>query len=206
VTIDDHTDVGDLARRALGGTLGVSLHPEPDSDPGFWLQRLYRLLGDLPLAERVSRSAASLILDADPRVRLGAIRFFALGPDAPGGETLATALREHPELFVDIIPPNWPVTLERSLLNPLSSRIRLGDSAALELVRAALFRPFQPLDLREYLYELADVDQEWLLDHGDQIVAAVPDLWEHLRYALESEGAPRRRLADLVKRVHARRH
>jgi hypothetical protein len=89
-------------------------------------------------------------------------------------------------LFVDVTPASWPVTLER--------------------MREALFRPFQPLDLSEHLYQPVKSDQKWLLEHGDQMVAAVPDLWEDLRFALEPAGAPQRQLADLVRRVRARRH
>lgn len=87
----------------------------------------------------------------------------------------------------------------------LSYRIanHVGDTVAIERMRAALSRKFEPLGLEQALYSMAEVDQKWLLDHGDQIVAKVPELWPSVRHALEAAGAPQRELADLVKRVEA---
>jgi hypothetical protein len=78
----------------------------------------------------------------------------------------------------------------------------LRDTVAIDLMRAALSRKFEPLGLELCLYPMAEVDQKWLLDHGDQIVAKVPELWESVRHALEAAGAPARELAALVKRVN----
>ena len=208
VALDTQSDWTRLARRSFAGTLGVSLHPSVDREPGFWLQRLYRLLAGQPVAAKIAEAAADAALDGDPRVRLGAIVFFRLGWNAPGAERMAPALRDHPELFVDVLVSGDPITLERQMLDMLSYRIanHVGDTVAIERMRAALSRKFEPLGLEQALYSMAEVDQKWLLDHGDQIVAKVPELWPSVRHALEAAGAPQRELADLVKRVEAAPH
>lgn len=204
VAIDEKSDFTELARRSFAGTLGVSLHPSVDREPGFWLQRLCRLVG-MPVAEKIAHAAASLVLDPDPRVRLGVIGFFRLGWNAPGAERLAPALRDHPELFADVLVPPDPITLERQLLDVLSYRLanHLNDQVAIEEMRAALSRRFAPLGMEQSLYSVAEVDQKWLLANGDQIVAKVPELWPRVRDALESAGAPTQEVAELVRRVDA---
>ena len=204
ISIDEDSDWTELARRSFAGTLGVSLHPSVDRESGFWLQRLCRLVGQ-PVAQEIARAAAALVLDPDPRVRLGSIVFFRLGWNAPGAELLAPALRDHPELFTDVLVPPDPITLERQLLDMLSYRIanHLNDPVAIEQMRAALSRRFAPLGMQQSLYSMAEVDQKWLLANGDQIVAKVPELWPSLRDALEAAGAPTRELAELVRRVEA---
>jgi hypothetical protein len=204
VAVDENSDWTELGRRSFAGTLGVSLHPSVDRESGFWLQRLCRLVG-LPVAEEIAHAAAALVLDPDPRVRLGAIVFFRLGWNAPGAELMAPALRDHPELFADVLVPPDPITLERQLLDMLSYRIanHLDDQVAIEQMRAALSRRFAPLGMRQSLYSMAEVDQKWLLANGDQIVAKIPELWPGVRDALEAAGAPGRELAELVRRVEA---
>jgi hypothetical protein len=207
VAIDEHTDWQHLARQSFAGKLGVSLHPSVDREQGFWLQRLYRLLGDSPIAAKIAHAAADQLLDPDPRARLGAIVFFRLGWDEPGSEKLAPALRDHRELFADVLVDGDPITLERQLLDVLDYRIvnDVADTVAIEQMRAALSRRFQPLGLDATLFGMAAADQKWLLDHGDAIVAAVPELWEDMQAALKSAKAPKGELATLVKRVNERR-
>jgi hypothetical protein len=207
VAIDEHTDWGHLARQSFSGKLGVSLHPSVDRERGFWLRRLCRLLGDSPIATKIALAAADQLLDPDPRVRLGAIVFFRLGWDEPGSEKLAPALRDHRELFEDVLVEGDPITLERQLLDVLDYRIvnNVVDTVAIEQMRAALSRRFQPLGLETPLFGMAEADQKWLLDHGDAIVAAVPELWEEMQAALKSANAPKGELAALVKRVKERR-
>jgi hypothetical protein len=207
VAIDPHTDWGKLARQSFAGTLGVSLHPSVDREPGFWLMRLYRLLAEQPVAPKIAHAAADAVLDPDPRVRLGAIVFFRLGWNAPGAERMAPALRDHPALFADILVDGDPITLERQLLHMLSYRIanHVSDTVAIELMRAALSRKFEPLGLEQSLYSMAEVDQKWLLEHGDQIVAAMPELWDPMQHALTSAGASKGALAELQMRVNALR-
>lgn len=207
VAIDEKNDFGQLARKSFAGELGVSLHPSVDRVAGFWLQRLYRLLGDLPASAKTAGAAADQLLDPNPRVRMGAISFFNLGWNAPGADRLAPALRDHPELFADVLVDGNPMTLERQLLEVLDYRIinKVGDTVALELMRAALSRRFQPVGLKQYLFGMAEVDQKWLLEHGDELVAAVPELWENMQAALASAGASKRQMAALKDRVRARR-
>jgi hypothetical protein len=206
VAVDERSDWSELARRSFAGTLGVSLHPSVDREFGFWLQRLCRLVG-LPVAAEIARAAAAQVLDPDPRVRLGAIVFFRLGWNAPGAELMAPALRDHPELFADVLVAPDPITLERQLLDMLSYRIanQLNDQVAIEEMRKALSRKFTPLGMQQSLYSMAEVDQKWLLANGDQIVAKVPELWPSVRNALEAAGAPKGELAQLVMRVQAAR-
>jgi hypothetical protein len=207
ITVDEQSDFGELARKSFAGELGISLHVSVDGVAGFWLQRLYRLLCDLPAAAKVAAAAADQLLDPDPRVRMGAIAFFSFAPNAPGADRLAPALRDHPELFAGVLVDGRLMTLERQLLEVLDSRIisEVGDTLALELMRAALSRPFKPIGLEQYLFGMARVDQKWLLDHGDALVAAVPELWENMQTALESAGASKRQMAALKDRVRARR-
>ncbi|MCU1283103.1 MAG: hypothetical protein JWM53_6649, partial [bacterium] len=111
------------------------------------------------------------------------------------------------ELFVDVLVDGEPITLERRLLDVLNYRIiqRLGDTVALELMRAALSRKFQPWGLEPYLFGMAKEDQKWLLEHGDELVAAVPELWQNMQAALQSAGASKRQMGLLKDRVRARR-
>ncbi len=207
VEIDVEADWRQLARRSFAGELGVSLHASVDREYGFWLQRLYRLLDRLPLAAEISNAAADQSLDPNPRVRLGAIVFFRLGWNEPGAERMASALRDHPELFADVLVEDNPVTLERQMLEMLDYRIinKVEDTVAIALMRAALCRRFVPLGIERSLYSMAEVDQKWLLEHGDQIVAAVPELWDPLQHALKAASAPKHALADLQQRVNAQR-
>lgn len=207
IAIDESTDFGQLARKSFAGELGVLLHPSVDRVRGFWLQRLYRLLDDRPAAAKVARAAADLLLDRDPRVRMGAIAFFNFAWNAPGADRLAPALRDHPELFADIFVDGNPMSLERQLLEVLDYRIvnGVGDTVALELMRAALSRRFKPVGLEQYLFGMAKVDQKWLLEHGDELVAAVPELWQNMQAALVDAGASKRQMAALKDRVRARR-
>ena len=207
VAIDEKSDFGQLARKSFAGELGVSLHPSVDRVPGFWLQRLYRLLGDLPAAAKIAGAAADQLLDPTPSVRMGAIGFFNLGWNAPGADRVAPALRDHPELFADVLVDGNPTTLERQLLEVLDYRIinKVGDTVALELMRAALSRPFKPIGLERFLFGMARVDQQWLLEHGDALVAAVPALWTNMQAALEDAGVSKRQMAALKDRVRARR-
>ncbi len=207
VAVDEKTDWGQLARQSFAGKLGVSLHPSIDRFGWFWLQRLYRLLGDLPSAAKIASAAADQLTDPDPRVRLNAIEFFLRESNAPGAERLASALRDHPELFVDVRVDEDPTTLERYLLQAILPEIanRLGDTVAIELMRAALSRRFE-WSLEPWLVGIAArVDQKWLLEHGDEVVAVVPELWKDMQAALESAGASKSQIAKLTDRVRARR-
>jgi hypothetical protein len=207
IEIDEQTDWQDLARRSFAGELGVSLHPNVDRQRGFWLQRLYRLLEKQPVAAKISNAAADRAIDPNPRVRLGAIVFFRLGWNEPGAERMAPALRDHPELFADVLVDGYPVTLERQMLDMLDYRItnKVADPVAIELMRAALYRRFEPIGIQQSLFSMAQADQKWLLEHADEIVAARPEAWDHMQHALKSAGAPKRALADLQQRVNARR-
>jgi hypothetical protein len=202
VRIAEDSDWSTVARQALDHP--VVLHPELRSHPGFWLQRLYHLLLGRPAAELISRAAGDLALDPEPRVRLGAISFFLLGWDQPGAERLAPALREHPELFVDIVVPGFTVSLERWILSVLEWRVRSGDPEALEVMRAALFRTFSPLGVEEYFHMMARVDQQWFLEHADQLFAAQPGLWRDLLAALATAGASPENLARWALEVRER--
>jgi hypothetical protein len=203
IAVDDNTDWGQLARESFAGTLGVTLHPSVDGNNAFWIHRLYLLLGQRPA---IANAAADLLLDSDPRVRRGAIEFFRLNGEAAGAERAAMALHDHPELFVDVLVDGDSLTLERQLLEVLNYRIvnKVGDTVALELMRAALSRRFQPVGLERYLFAMAEVDQKWLLEHGDALVAAVPELWENMQAALVDAGAPKRQVTALKERVRAR--
>src|SRR2546430_2216312 len=138
VAVDDNSDWRQLARQSFAGKLGVTLHPSVDRDSGFWIHRLYRLLDERPA---IANAAADLLLDSEPWVRRGAIAFFRLNDgNAAGAERAATGLRDHPELFVEVLVDGDSLTLERQLLEVLDYRIinKVGDTVALELMRAAL--------------------------------------------------------------------
>jgi hypothetical protein len=204
LAVDDDSDWRQLARQSFAGKLSVTLHPSVDRDSGFWIHRLYQLLDERPA---IGNAAADLLLDSDPRVRRGAIAFFRLNGNATGAERTATALRDHPELFVDFLVGGDSLTLERQLLDVLDYRIsnRIGDTVAVELMRAALSRRFQHVGGEQYLFGMARGDQKWLLEHGDELVAAVPELWQKMKAALASAGASKRQMAKLKDRVRARR-
>jgi hypothetical protein len=198
----DGSDWKAVARQALDHP--IVLHPEMTNHPGFWLQRLYRLLAPRPAAEEVSRAAGELLLDPEVRVRLGAISFFLLGWDEPGAERLAPALREHPELFVNVVAPGGTVSLERWILSVLEWRVRSGDPEALDIMRAALFRTFTPLGVEEYFHLMGRVDRQWFVEHADQLLGAQPGGWRDLLAALATAGASPEKLARWAREVRER--
>jgi hypothetical protein len=75
IAVDDAADLGALARAVFIGAVTVPVHPSLASVEAFWLLRLFSALSESarrPFALAVN----ALLLDDDPRVRAGALRFF----------------------------------------------------------------------------------------------------------------------------------
>ena len=75
VALDDTAELGDLARAFFTGGLDVPVHPSLASVEAFWLLRLFAALPETA-RRRFALAVNHLLLDEDPRVRAGALRFF----------------------------------------------------------------------------------------------------------------------------------
>ncbi len=102
---------------------------------------LYDRLAGHPLATAVARAAAGLLDDGDPRVRAGALDFFAAHPDALGAERVGEVAVARPDLFSGVGDPfvkgrELSDRLHRALASRLELRVG-GDTNALRVARSA---------------------------------------------------------------------
>jgi hypothetical protein len=192
VALDDASNWAAFARGVFSGAQAPVVDPAVRYVEGFFVQRIYNALIGAP-AGALARAVANLLTDGEPLVRLAAIRFFQLNPEAAGGERLVAAIRDHAALFVGVRDPNaTTATLWDSLVEALDWRMR-NDPEALEQVKArALVAP----GIGRVLYSLAWQHPDWVIAHASDILAAAPSEWGTLLNALSQQ--PAARLAALA--------
>jgi hypothetical protein len=170
VTVDPATDFVDLARRGLRGEVGIAV--QADQAPLDWVKRAYeRLRGSPNLAENLARGVAAAITDGDEKVRAQALMFFESYPSAPGRELVASAAKNHRQLFRGV--PNVfqdSTTLEWQLFRTIGTLARNGDADALALAYAEVVRMGGQGNAA--IAALTRLDPQWVAAHAEEIVRA----------------------------------
>jgi hypothetical protein len=203
VELSETTDWVRLVRDVFSRALEPPLpHPTTRNVRGFWVQRLYSVLDEVPRRD-VARAVASLILEPDPRVRVCVINFFDTYSRAPGVGELARAYRAQPELFLHVADPDsYTCSVSDWLSDALAKQIykdstgQPKDPLALEILKErALVAP----GIGSNLYTLASVDRAWVEANAEAIMDAVPQDWSRVLAVLA--GQPVERLIALAKRA-----
>jgi hypothetical protein len=103
--------------------------PPDTTGHSIWVSRLYWIL-PASLRPALGEAVAKLVLDADPRVAVRAMRFFSEQRNAPGSERLAAIARDHGAQMETIADPDHPgYTVEDELLTALEDRGGRRDDA-----------------------------------------------------------------------------
>ena len=182
VHFNSQTDIESAVRAALAGELGVQ-PTRLAQIPGYLAIRLYPLLGDVGLGERMGKAVATGLTDPSPEVRRGALQFFYEFPNSPGAEQIAYVARDHRSLFAGHIDPTDPrYDLEEHLLRVLEWRLaNVRDEVAIEVVRQELLAGTRRQSL---IRVLTAVDLHWVQHHAGDIVKSDPGILKKLIYAL----------------------
>lgn len=170
-------DVEEFVEEILAGAWKKS-HPNPVQYgfPGFLLWRLYALVRETELGEKVSHRVLEALTDERPAVRAVAIAFFKVFPDAPGADRLAEIYKLNAKCFTGIPNPfSDQQDLDLHFELALQARTaRTYDPAALTIIRENMVGD-APLN-GERFHLLQEIDRVWLEDHRDEVLTAVPEL------------------------------
>jgi len=185
-----------VVQEALRGQVPAQARPEERSAPAGWVLKLYLLLDGTSPAVTVGQVVAAGLTDPDPVVRLGALRFFARAPGAPGAERIEElVLAKDRRLYQGVPDPtglgDWD--LEGWLRAALASRVGLVDEAG-----APLFAQARELAQVEALsrgvvegmaFALYEADPPWFREHAVEIVRRTPEALADVLTALDTESA-----------------
>jgi hypothetical protein len=168
-----------------------------DRTPAEELVRYYRTLPPEP-AEALALACGRALTDPEPRVRAGALRFFADLDDAPDGGALREALLRHEALFRGVPDPHAPgEELYPLLLKVAAARARAEDR---ELVSALTRAALSPGGAGPTLAALIDLDPAWVTGHAAEIVRSTPDVLKALLWRM---GWRRHDVVGLVRALAA---
>jgi hypothetical protein len=192
VTLDAGTDWGAVAAAAM---LEEPFHPPGVDVRQAWLVRLFHLLG----RERAALSAAiaALLYATDPRLVLGALRFFTTESKAPGAERVTDMVTSRRDWLAATPHPSTPsVSLLDNAVLVLHARLldtgRAADRPALVLSQELALSGVGP---RGTAGRLVDHDPKWLWANARSLIHANPDWADHLAFlATQQPAATRPRL------------
>jgi hypothetical protein len=180
VALSVSSDWKTIARDTIGRKLAPPGVAKASNLRGFWMQRLYNLVGD---GAPIAAAMAELLSDADARMRVAATSFFTTNSRAPGAERAAQAMDEHPELFAGVPDPdNEKLTLWDWMESVLSLRIDEDPVAEKVLKERAL----SPPGIGAGIFTLARTRPDWLADHAQEVLNAAPEDWKRLVYSLRN--------------------
>ncbi len=137
-------------------------------------------------AAAIADAAAALLLDDEPIVRAGAIRFFQ-SSNARRPDPLRQAMQDDQGRFEGVADPLPGATgdLRHELARAAARRLPM-DTALRDTIRAEALRSGRA---RTVVAALGWHDAEWLRAHALDIGAGSPDSLDPLLYSLKSGGA-----------------
>jgi hypothetical protein len=189
VPLDAGTDWVAVAAAAM---LEEPFHPPGIDTRQAWLVRLFHLL----TRERTALSAAiaELMYATDPRLVVGALRFFTTERKAPGAERITAMVTSRRDWLAETPHPSTPsLSLLDNAVLLLHTRLQdtgqAADRPALALAKELALSGVGP---RGTAGRLVDHDPKWLWANARSLIHANPDWADHLAFLATQQRASMR--------------
>jgi hypothetical protein len=183
-----------LAGRPPHAPWGTS--PLDGVDSATWLARLHALLEDATARSQIEAQALEALGSTEPLARAIALDFFLYHPAVPGAAHVARGYTARPQDYDGVPLPSWPaVDLADRFWRFVVARLGAcpDDAEALSVARARLLEPAAELSV---LLRVARIDDRWVLERAEALVAASPGLVGGLMMVLDNAQRARPQAAD----------
>ncbi len=187
-------DLANWGREILNSTES-NAQSSPVHQKEFQLWRLYELVRKNTLGTQLEAVIAEALTHPEASVRLIALNFFRIFPQASHANDLLATYQAHAELYDNISLDGISCPLHIVLENTLRTHYRhSGDLRELELIRSFLLGGAPDNTSRWHF--LRSVDRNWLENHWQESLEADPELLKQWTWHWVEEG-----IEELKQRV-----
>ena len=207
--ISERQDFEALVKGVLAGRMPRRKTRGPEKQPLEWLLRLYSLVLDTGIEDRLGRAVGTCLVDPNRRVRARAVEFFIEWPFAHGWEALVDAVERHLDLYLavpdeeadDEVPDPKFGTLEGRLLLAFYDHLMDPDGVvrsqrALNLAKSVALRmKFASFFFEKYFAAAP----EWVLENLEPLLRVGAGDKNYLKRLLDA--CPSRHVAEMSRRL-----